>query len=222
MQCQFPTIFEARSFSLDPYWQDLLEQCSQGKFPRGVKPSRENSLAIFSGTKSREIIALSSDPLETFKTMMDIFKNKLGLTSDRDQHRQRNELIELRTRLKLDTECTWKSIKNKRLRNKILLNFVLTCQTKYHLTASETTQLFSLLHLGLTFKSITSNDIDYRDGVIHSIAGLDFDADGAFSIDIFASSSDKIDKSLIDANRITTLIERYVKEYKNQCVSLKN
>ena len=217
MTCLFPIFLECKEWTLDPYWQEIFIQCSMGKFPRGLRMVKDGSLVVFSG-KTREIVSLEGETLDIFKTMIKIFKEKLGLVSDRDIQKQKKEVLELKKKLKEGCGGTWKQIKPKQIRNVLLLNFVINCQKKYNLPQKITDQLASYIRLGFIFKTITSDDINYSDGIIHSINGLKF-YNQNFKLNIFNKSEEKLEKS-IESNKINQVFERYIKDYKAQTIKL--
>ena len=53
-------------------------------------------------------------------------------------------------------------------------NFVIDVKKKYSLTFVQTRELLSYINIGLVFKTITADDINYSDGKIHSIDGFKF------------------------------------------------
>ena len=160
MECLFPIFLECKEWTLDPYWQEVFINCSMGKFPKGLRMSKDGSLILFNG-KTREIISLDGEPLDVFKTMIKIFKEKMGLISDRDIVKQKKEISILKEKLKEGYEGTWKQIKPKKTRNILLLNFVIDCKKEYNLTQKEAEKLMSLIRLGFIFKTISSDSIDY-------------------------------------------------------------
>lgn len=217
MPCIFPIFLECKEWTLDPFWQDMFEQCANGKFPKGIKMSKDGSINIFTN-KSRETIAISSEPFDTFQTMMVIFKEKLGLVSDRDIKKQKKELILLKEKLKEGYSGTWKQIRPKKIRDNLLLDFVISCSHEYNLSKKDTEKLYSIINLGISFKSITSDMIDYSDGTVHGIDGLEFDEKGNFTFDIFDSENDKLEKSVVEIDRVTQTVERYIKDYKSNTI----
>jgi hypothetical protein len=68
----------------------------------------------------------------------------------------------------------WKEIKKKYIKNFLLEAFVMEKQKEYALTLTQTNQLLATIHLGITFKHISIQDIVYNDGKIQSINHLHF------------------------------------------------
>jgi len=217
MVCLFSIFLECAEWTLDPYWKDIFKQCSTGKFPKGLRMMKDGSLVVFYG-KTKDIIYLNDDPKTIFQIMIKIFKEKLGLMSDRDVKKQHDEITELKETLKEGFSGTWKQIKPKNTRNTLLLNFVIDCQKIHNLSQKTSERLISVIHAGFIFKSITSDDIDYSDGIIHNIKGLTFDDKGEFNLNIYNISEEKSEKSSSDSNKMSLVLERYIKDYKSQVI----
>jgi len=217
MSCLFPIFLECKEWTLDPYWKEIFDQCSLGKFPKGIK-IKNNSIIV--NIKEKEVFSLEGKSLDVFKTMMNIFKNKLNLISDRDLSSQKKDVEELKESLKETYDGTWKQIRPKKIKDILLLNYVINCKYKYKLPPEKVNKLYSLIKLGLVFKTITSDDIDYSDGIIHNIEGINFDDDGQFSLEILNLEDEKYDKFVTEINKPYQHVERYIKEYKLNCIEL--
>ncbi len=223
MSCLFSVFLDCRQWTLDPYWQEIFYQCSIGKFPKGLFMSKDGSLIVYTKGQ-KEIVSIDGTSLDIFQVMMKIFKEKLNLVSNRDVKKQKKEILLLKEKLKESYGGTWKQIKPKKIRNSLLLNFVIDCKHKYKLSSVKIKQLFSVIKLGFIFKSINSDDIDYSHGKIHKIKGLTFFKNQDtydFNFDIFSASSDeynKLEKSL-DAKQ-KNIIENYIKEYKSHAIRI--
>lgn len=217
---------ECKEWTLDPYWQDIFISCAHGKFPRGLKITKEGSILL---TKNKQVLHLPQDPFQAFKTMMDIFKTKLGLISDREMRKQHKDIESLKEKYSEYQQSTWKQIKPKNIKIMLITNYVLECKNMYNLSPEKTSQLLSTIKLGFIFKTIKSEDIDYSDGVIHNIDGIEF-SDGDFTFDIFSNISASIDGTTVtsdaeisDAESIENcrqVFERYIKDYKNSIIKI--
>lgn len=219
---------DCKDLTMDPYWQEIFEQCSMGKYPRGMSVIQNDTICIVSGNgKNKEMISMDGDYFEIFKTLLRMFREKLGMMSERDAKKQKQEISELKESLRKGYEGSWKQIKAKKIRNALLLDFVIDCKNKYNLSQQDTNNLFSMIKLGFIFKSITSDNIEYQDGIIQNIQGLEFfegtsSDQSKFSFNYLNSKEDlhKIEKNLADVNKISTTVERYIKDYKLQVIDL--
>lgn len=221
MSSLFPIFLECKEWTLDPYWQDIFTACSIGKFPKGLKIDKNGSLYVSIGDK-KQIVSLDNDPFDVFQTMTNIFRNDLGMKSDKDLKTQKEDIKELKKKIKETYSGTWKSIRPKKTKNILVLNYVLDCKEKYQMTDKEAKMLYSKINLAFIFKSINHSDVVYFNGKIHKIKKVRFDKNGKYHINIYNNSSDdKIEKTQTsDANKISQTMERYLKEFKNQLVKV--
>lgn len=218
MSYLFPIFAECKDWTLDPYWQEVFVQCALGKFPKGIRMGKDGSLVLYTG-KTREIISVDGDSLTIFKTMIAIFKEKLGMASERDVKKQREDLIELKQKIKEGYEGSWKQIRPKNIQNNLILNYVIRRREEHNLSQETAKRLYSMIKLGRIFKSITSDDINYCDGEIQSINGLTF-SNGDFSLDVLDSKESVSEKTQIEQNRQSQYAERYLKDYKASTIVL--
>ena len=171
----YPIFEECKKYTLDSYWKDILSDCSINRFPMGARyDPKRNTLTI--KTKSHSSVhALPTEPVELYTVLVKIFREELGLKSDREVALQRDKLeriIEARNNAK---EGEWKKIKTKLIRDEILMEFTEKLCKEYKLSGTETRKLHSLISLGFQFKSLISDDVVYEDGQITEIRGLEFD-----------------------------------------------
>lgn len=216
MTCLFPIFLECNEWTLDPYWHEIFTQCSLGKFPKGMK-IKNNSIIV--SLKDKEIFSLEGNSLDVFKTMMNIFKNKLNLISDRDIHSQKKDIEDLKETLRDTYDGTWKQIRPKKIKDILLLNYVIECKYKHNLTKEQANKLYSRIKLSFIFKTITSDDVEYSDGVIHNINGIDI-YDNNFLLDSDLIEEDKYDKNLLEINKPYQYVEKYIRDYKLNVIEL--
>ena len=175
-------ISECCQFTDDIEWQKIIYNCACGKFPKGVKYNNTTrSLYVhpdLPGRKKVEKIQLppkgAENPEVCFGVLMDVFKNMLSLRSETDIIRDRDEIETVRKAGEVDLDCDWKELKPKTLKNHILINFALSQITLYGLNKKHVNILYRQIQLAFQFKQLTSDDVDYRNGVIIGINHVSF------------------------------------------------
>lgn len=214
----FPIFLECKEWTLDPFWQEIFVQCAMGKFPKELKLLKDGTLMINNG-KLKEIISVQGDSLNLFKIMMDVFRVKLGILSDRDIKKQKQSINIERSKVKQNVYQSWKDIKQKNTKDILILNFIVKYKQKFKLSDKESKNLYSMIKLALLFKTLTAEDIIVKDGKIDSIGCLSVDTHKncieEFSIKIneLPSKPDKSQKkSKIVSKSVNQVVARYVKE----------
>ena len=104
--------------------------------------------------------------------LYNILSNKFGLLSIDDKRLLRNKFEETRQNTTILANSTWAGIKKKNIKNLMIENFVIDMKKKYNLTLSQTKELLSTITIGLIFKTILNEHINYNDGKINSIEGI--------------------------------------------------
>jgi hypothetical protein len=158
----------------DPFWISIFNQAAIGKFPRGFL-FKDNSLTYKRGTKISRI-DLSTDPVTAATELMTFFGRMAGIMSTADQDRSRQELEDRLTESVSLHTCTWADIKKKKVREMLIGTFVEDLVKQYELVDRERIQLRSMINLGFILGHFSSTNVQFSQGRIHGIAGLDFDA----------------------------------------------
>ena len=147
---------------------------------------------------------------------MDVFKNDLEIISDRDKNKQSFEIINLKKKLKEKYNGLWTDIKQKQNKNNLIMDFVINKKKEFNLNNIELKQLLTTIQIGFIFKKINSDDIDYSNGIIYGINGLEFTQNNVnkFTFDLYSLPTHyKSNSSKIDVDKKIQLLERYIKEY---------
>lgn len=178
----YDNILVCAQFTTDNYWKEIFYSCACNKFPKGMKYDHvKNTLHISAKLDSSAITRSQNDVFklpeniqERYDMLMYIFKDILKLKSESDVNESRFKLEEVRKNNEIDLDCTWKKLKPRSLKNHILINFTIEQIKKYDIDMKSAIILYRLIQLGIQFRKISPNDIEYSKGVILSISGLKF------------------------------------------------
>lgn len=146
--------------SNDSNWKKVFENLAYGICPSGIYMNKNY---IHSAIKGREF----SYKIENRKPVQDTFKEitvilKYFVSSDNN----------LTTGL---GQTNWTQVKKKVIRDTLLERYVLDKSSHFHLSIQFARKLLSFLIVGLMFKTISSKNIEYRDGCIYNIEGFRFE-----------------------------------------------
>lgn len=182
-------------------------------------PTHNNIIIKIDG--KTEVIDIPTDPIQVFQTMMRIFRESMGMMSSRDLVVQKDEMESARQQRQVDLDCDWKKIKPKSLKNQLLSDFVWRLRDKYGLTNAEVKKLFSVIHIGFQFHSLTGDGVNYSRGKIRSIEGLTFNPKTrTFSVPEFSVGTSKSDK-VVPSSRLYTMVDKYLREQVTRKLRLK-
>ncbi len=171
-----PIFFKCKDYTLDPFWKDIFDRCSCNRFPKNVRyEGRKNTLYVklpggIGGKK--EIFTLSKEPTEAFETMMSVFRD-IGLRSQRDLEFEQDEMNKARDERRVNLDCSWKDLKPRYLKDRMIVKYVLRIKKEFNLDTKEAKRLLNTIQLGFQLKQLTSDDVKYKNGAILDIEGLD-------------------------------------------------
>lgn len=179
-------ILEAKKYTKDKHWIDLLDTCARNKFPKGIKYNQNKGVLYvrtdMTGKSKTETVALPTDAKGCYNTLMHVFREMLRLKSDEDVIFSKQQLEMARKQNNIDLECDWKQLKPRTVKNHILMNYAITQVELYELPSKTVGRLYRLIQLGIQFKNLSSDDFEYENGVILSVGGLEFDEDTQFFV----------------------------------------
>lgn len=216
---------QCSEYVLDTYWKDIFQSCARNKFPRGVRYTEDPpSLVVkvpISGNRTRnEIFSLPSEPKEALSVLMTVFKDVLGLRSNKDLNLQKRELEEAARNSPVQVNCEWKKIQPRTLKDIIIMRYVLELREKHNLSSREAKGLYDLITQGFQFKRITTDDIDYENGKINNIKCLEFKPETGFTLtNDYKECSEKSragNNHIVPSKKFSQSIDRFIREYNSR------
>lgn len=165
----YPFFLECCSFVTDNYWRNLFEELSYGKCPYGTYISKNFFNCNFKG-KDFSYKLDKKDPKTIYEDVYNLLHNRLGLISENERLNKLKSSSESGD----DKDIKWNMIKRKNKKEIIIDNYIINSKKKHNLSYEQTSFLKSIILSGLIFKTILTRDINFKDGVISSINGIDF------------------------------------------------
>ncbi len=213
--------------TVDPYWRQVLGQCALNKFPKGVRYTvtkmspkdntpLEHSFSIkvtFKGKQKVEVVSLPSKPEEMLDALLSVFKNKLGMFSTLDLKMKNDEMEEILGNYSRNNDCTWKQLKPKAAKDEKLREYVIGVGDTYNLTPSQIKHLLAEISLGFQLKILTQEGVDYSDGKIQSIEGVDIKKDGSLKSAVFLGKCSLPKQSRKEGTKKATKIEQQTDKF---------
>ena len=173
----YPIFDECKAYTLDSFWKDEFAKLACNRFPPGLRYDalRHNLILKLEGRKS-EILALSPDnPADAFQVVMKVLKGRYDMRSSRDLKVQKKAIQDAMKKRETDLDCEFKNIKPRHLKDQLIMEYLLGLKMDRRLTAAEFRHLVSVVQLGFQFRSLSPSDVDYSEGIVKSIKGLEFD-----------------------------------------------
>lgn len=215
MTTNYDLFEKCSNFTFDEKWKSLFDDCAKGKFPKGLKYDAEKNTISIKTRESKKItyVPLSDDPHLVFSTMMDVFRESLGLYSVKDLKEKKNQMDEAKNTNTVNLDCSWKKLKPRYLKERFIVDYIASLQEKYNLNKREVKNLSCLIVIGFQFRSLQAEDVDYSNGKINDIKGLTFDKNKRiFTIPESRSNSNKTEKQ-VTTNKFYAKMDKVFKEY---------
>ena len=108
-----------------------------------------------------------------YQEVYSLLTKRLGLLSYREKVKKKKIFTDLEDSIK-DTRKKWVDIKKKNMKELLIELYVTRMKNRYQLSVKQAKYLISVILIAMVFKVITSSNINYSDGRINSIEGIDF------------------------------------------------
>lgn len=168
----YPIFIECLQFTEDIFWENIFEDLAYGKTPYGTYISKDFLCCKYK-KKDFSYKIERKDPKILYEEVYNLLANKLGLLSSEEKIKKKKLFNELETNLRQSGK-NWIDIKKKNVKETLIELYVTKMKNKYSLTLAQSRYLMSIIFIAIVFKVITNKDIEYENGVIHNIKGIDF------------------------------------------------
>ena len=108
-----------------------------------------------------------------YKEVYKLLTKRLGLLSQTEKVKKKKAFTDLEDKIK-DSRKSWFDIKKKNMKELLIELYVSRMKNKYSLSVKQAKNLLSIILFSLIFKVIKVDDIDYSNGQINSIKGINF------------------------------------------------
>jgi len=166
----FPFILKCCSATTDIFWKSIFEDLAYGVCPMGTYISKD---LLISCIKGKEFTFVLSDSEGLYNDLYSLLNVKLGIFSNKEYKEKLAIFQSFQDKIKNDNEC-WAKIRKKNIKDLILDKYIIENMKKYSLGYSLIKKTLALIYLSLQFKLIGNKDIEFIQGKIVRINGIDF------------------------------------------------
>ena len=170
----YPVFLECYQYTPDTFWENIFEDLAYGKTPYGTYIRKEFLCCNYKDKEFSYKIEKIKPSRVLYDEIYSLLANKLGLLSQRDKVNKRTDFHNVEENIKASRK-NWSSIRKKNVKDFLIENYVIDMKNKHHLSIKQAKYLLSLIFIAIVFKVISSKDIEYSDGKIHNIEGIDFE-----------------------------------------------
>jgi len=156
----------------DSFWENIFEDLAYGKCPYGTYISKDFLCCNYKQKEFSYKIE-KKEPRQIYQEVYDLLNKKLGLLSHKEKILKRKAFKDMEDTMK-DSRKKWNDIRKKNIKELMIELYVIRMKKEHSLSIKQTRHLLSVIFIAMVFKVITGEDIDYQDGRIENIDGIDF------------------------------------------------
>jgi len=214
---QYPIFYKCSLLADDFYWQQVFEEMASGKCPRpffisGDKIVLGNTSGKRDGGES--YVYEGKKAIDVFKDIKELLSNSTGMWSSKDIKRKKDIIKKMILQHEKLKECKWTGITKKHQKDALIVKFVIAMKKEYRFDWTHARSLLTTIYAGFNmYKTHNSKMVNYENGEIVSIDGIEYDEDLEDFINTFIDPDDiEIEKDTKpqDSHPLFTLWEKYV------------
>ena len=213
----YPVFLECCEFTVDTFWENIFEDLAYGKTPYGTYISK-NFLCCSYKNKEFSYKIERKDPQELCTDVYHLLTKKLGILSHKEKIKKRSDFHKTESRIK-EFRQTWGKIRKKNIKDLFVEMYVIDMKNKHSLTIKQAKYLLSVIFIAIVFKVITPKDIEYENGKIQHIDGIEFTKEkiiikrNIYNIDVNFSTEVLDDKKIMAENweKYLTVLRKHKK-----------
>jgi len=211
----YPIFLDASQHAEDTFWKHIFEDLAYGRTPYGTYIVKNFICCNYKNKEFSYKIDITKNGEQIYNELFNLLHNKFGLLSLEDKQLLRSKFDQTQEENSLYNNMSWTSIKKKNIKHLIIENFVIAMKKKYNLSNMSTRELLSYITIGLVFKTILPENIDYKNGKIYSIEGIDFQK-GKIILDKNIFDFDVTNSTTLVSNkrRMSDNWEKYLSSFK--------
>ena len=207
----YPIFLECCQYADDTFWENIFEDLAYGKAPYGTYISKDFLCCNYKKKEFNYKIE-NKEASKMYDEVYSLLTKKLGLLSQKEKVKKRKAFIDAEESIK-ESRKNWSDIRKKNIKELLIELYVTRMKNKHSLSIKQARYLLSIIMISLIFKVIVAEDIDYRDGSIHRIEGIDFTKNHIFiERDLYKFEVSFAPHIVLDKKLMSDNWEKYLKE----------
>lgn len=168
----YPFFLECCQYADDTFWENIFEELAYGKPPYGTYISKDFLCCSYKNKEFSYKIERKA-PEVLYHDIYRLLTEKLGILSYREKEQKRLDFHELEKTIQ-ESRSDWSNIRKKNIKDIMYERYVIDMKREHNLSLNQCKKLLATVLVSIMFKTISAKDIDYSEGKIQSIAGIDF------------------------------------------------
>lgn len=209
----YPIFLECCQFTDDKFWENVFEDLAYGKTPYGTYISKDFLCCSYKKKEFSYKIEKKL-PKDIYNDVYELLTNKLGLLSPLEKSKKRKIFKDIEEDI-TESRKNWNDIKKKNIKELLIELYVARMKNKHSLTLKQARYLLSIIFVGMIFKVITNKDVDYKNGKIENIDGIEISHKKIdVKKDLYNLDNNFTPTIILDKNLMYDNWEKYLKELK--------
>ncbi len=209
----YPIFLECCQFTDDKFWENVFEDLAYGKTPYGTYISKDFLCCSYKKKEFSYKIEKKL-PKDVYNDVYDLLTNKLGLLSPLEKSKKRKIFKDIEEDI-TESRKNWNDIKKKNIKELLIELYVARMKNTHSLTLKQARYLLSIIFVGMIFKVITNKDVDYKNGKIENIDGIEISHKKIdVKKDLYNLDNNFTPTIILDKNLMYDNWEKYLKELK--------
>lgn len=156
----------------DPLWKSILMDAAVGKMLRGY---------LYGGgiltykNKNKSVQISQTDPDVAVETFIKFVRDTSSVRSKMDNEREKYVEQNYQINNQLSEITSWSDVKSSFNKRLLIINYIGMAKNALSLSQREMDQLQTLIHLELILGNITGSNIQFYNGTISNIVGINWD-----------------------------------------------
>lgn len=169
----YPMFLECCQFAQDEYWKGIFEDLAYGITPSGTYISK-GSLCCSYKKKSFNYVLEKKEPHILYEEVYKHLSGKMGIVSQKERLEKISTISAITQQLRESRQESWNKIKKKNDREALIQMYVIRKKDEHRLNIKQARYLLDIISIAMVYKAITVKEIDYRNGKVENITGIDF------------------------------------------------
>ncbi len=170
----YPIFLECAKLASDDYWKTLYENMAKDKYPKMIYIK---NCTVKSVNKKHDFSYCFKDKTaqEISVELYDILTKHTLILSSNDKLKKKEDEEKTMKEIQMETYEDWKDIKKKKIKSQLIDDYCVNMEQEYKLSEANTRELRKMINKGFLFKNIESCDVEFSDGKILSIEGIEYE-----------------------------------------------
>ena len=169
----YPIFLECCQYTENVFWENLFENLSYGKTPRGAYISKNFLCCSYKGREFNYKIERKK-PEILYNDVYTLLNEKLGVLSQKQKQEKRKNFREIERNIR-DNRLDWSNIKKDNVKQSLYQKYVIDMKQKHNLNKKQTKYLMSLIKISTLLQKVVKSDIKYEGNRIIQIDGIEFE-----------------------------------------------